>query len=92
MSKRRISRALPIATASTLAWAVACSSAGNAAPGTTVGGPVSDAGHGFTRLDDMEGTTIPWTGPAETTPEWGTNTGDASQNDHLLPVPGSTWS
>jgi hypothetical protein len=104
MSKTRTS-ALAIASASALAWAVACSSAGKAAHETPAGvqeagvpvpprgdgGMDPEAGHGYTRLDDMEGTAVPWTGVAATHASWGTHTDVGLEND-VSPVPGSLWS
>jgi hypothetical protein len=104
MLKRGFSRALPIATSSTLAWAVACSSAGNPAQSTSAGadaatfapippedGPHSDAGHGYTRIDDMEGTAVPWTAPAGASARWLTST-DHAQYSSLFPAPCTPWS
>jgi hypothetical protein len=105
MSQLAICRAWPFAGASALACLLACSSdnlGARAAPpegdDAGISLPPPDAGPaGYTRIDDMEGTSgrIEWTPtapPAGTTSGlWATLT-DSAQYDHLEPVPWSTWS
>ncbi|MDP9148504.1 MAG: hypothetical protein M3O36_00970 [Myxococcota bacterium] len=105
MSKIRISRVLPIVGAPALAWSVACSSAGSAAPPTPDGGkgvevvtPPVDAGteagdlpQSYTRLDDMEGTgpSISWTAPAGMIPVWLVGAETPEFGQLLSPGPGA---
>jgi hypothetical protein len=107
MSKTRILLALPIAGVSALSLAVACSSSDPGAASTTQESdagpkdatppPVTDGPEptSYTRIDDMEGTSgaIEWTVPGTTTRGiWGTNVTDPAQDDHISPIPWTTWS
>jgi hypothetical protein len=104
MSKIRILLVAPSVAVWTLTWAAACSSADPGVARPTLDGdggaegastrPAEGAGPtGYTRIDDMEGTTgrVAWAPPGATVHGgWATNT-DPAQYGRISPTPWTPW-